>query len=132
MTPFKYLLLHAQVGVGVGAFISLLSVTVHHATLSMTQFWLLMGMSVVMGLVTTIFDVERLSFISQLSGHFILELLTYTIFIWLTFHDWVITWRSIPTFVVIYVLVFFYFRQQGQNRARRINEKLASRRRADD
>jgi len=51
-------------------------------------------------------------------------MLTYGFFIWLTFGSAVITFTNIPTFVITYVIIFIYFRKQGRDNARRINEQL--------
>ncbi|WP_241146417.1 DUF3021 family protein, partial [Leuconostoc mesenteroides] len=77
----------------------------------------LMTMSAIMGLLSLIFEYDKITFITQLISHFILEMLTYGFFIWLTF-------GNIPTFVITYVIIFIYFRKQGSDNVRRINEQL--------
>ena len=124
MKHFKEAIVYLLVGIGVGSFISLLSFTLNHATPSMKQFGLLMTMSAIMGLLSLIFEYDQITFITQLISHFILEMLTYGFFIWLTFGSAVITFGNIPTFVITYVIIFIYFRKQGSDNVRRINEQL--------
>ncbi|EEJ41875.1 DUF3021 family protein [Leuconostoc mesenteroides] len=124
MKHFKEAIVYLLVGIGVGSFISLLSFTLNHATPSMKKFGLLMTMSAIMGLLSLIFEYDKITFITQLISHFILEMLTYGFFIWLTFGSAVITFGNIPTFVITYVIIFIYFRKQGSDNVRRINEQL--------
>ena len=83
MKHFKEAIVYLLVGIGLGSFISLLSFTLNHATPSMKQFGLLMTMSAIMGLLSLIFEYDKITFITQLISHFILEILTYGFFIWL-------------------------------------------------
>lgn len=129
MKYFKAVLVYLLVGIGVGSFISLLSFTVNHDTPSMTQFILLMMMSAIMGLLSLIFEYDKITFITQLVSHFLLEMLTYCIFIWLTFGNVIIAIVNLPTFLITYVIIFIYFRKQGRDNARRINQVLTERNR---
>lgn len=129
MRYFKNAILYVAIGVGIGSFISLLSVTLHQATLSMAQLGLLMTMSVIMGLLSMIFEYDKLPFTAQFVSHFVLELSTHSVFIWLTFGDGVIILGNVPTFLISYTIVFICFRQQGRANAKRINEKLLNKRR---
>lgn len=129
MKHFKAVLVYLLVGVGVGSFISLLSFTLNHDTPSMTQFILLMMMSAIMGLLSLIFEYDKITFITQLVSHFLLEMLTYCIFIWLTFGNVIIAIVNLPTFLITYVIIFIYFRKQGRDNARRINQVLTERNR---
>lgn len=129
MKHFKAVLVYLLVGIGVGSFISLLSFTVNHDTPSMTQFILLMMMSAIMGLLSLIFEYDKITFITQLVSHFLLEMLTYCIFIWLTFGNVIIAIVNLPTFLITYVIIFIYFRKQGRDNARRINQVLTERNR---
>ena len=106
MKYFKKSITYLLVGIGVGSFISLLSFTLNHGTPTMKQFYLLMTMSAIMGLLSLIFEYDKITFMAQLISHFILEMLTYGIFIWLTFGSHVITITNIPTFVIIYIIIF--------------------------
>ncbi|WP_367300603.1 DUF3021 family protein [Leuconostoc carnosum] len=127
MKHFKAVLVYLLVGIGVGSFISLLSFTLNHDTPSMTQFILLMMMSAIMGLLSFIFEYDKITFITQLVSHFLLEMLTYCIFIWLTFGNVIIAIVNLPTFLITYVIIFVYFRKQGRDNARRINQVLTER-----
>ena len=129
MKHFKAVLVYLLVGIGVGSFISLLSFTLNHDTPSMTQFSLLMMMSAIMGLLSLIFEYDKITFITQLVSHFLLEMLTYCIFIWLTFGNVIIAIVNLPTFLITYVIIFIYFRKQGRDNARRINQVLTERNR---
>jgi len=129
MKHFKAVLVYLLVGIGVGSFISLLSFTLNHDTQSMTQFILLMMMSAIMGLLSLIFEYDKITFITQLVSHFLLEMLTYCIFIWLTFGNVIIAIVNLPTFLITYVIIFIYFRKQGRDNARRINQVLTERNR---
>jgi len=129
MKHFKAVLVYLLVGIGVGSFISLLSFTLNHDTPSMTQFILLMMMSAIMGLLSFIFEYDKITFITQLVSHFLLEMLTYCIFIWLTFGNVIIAIVNLPTFLITYVIIFIYFRKQGRDNARRINQVLTERNR---
>ncbi|AFT81251.1 DUF3021 domain-containing protein [Leuconostoc carnosum] len=129
MKHFKAVLVYLLVGIGVGSFISLLSFTLNHDTPSMTQFILLMMMSAIMGLLSLIFEYDKITFITQLVSHFLLEMLTYCIFIWLTFGNVIIAIVNLPTFLITYVIIFIYFRKQGRDNARRINQVLTERNR---
>ncbi|MGO0154840.1 DUF3021 domain-containing protein [Leuconostoc mesenteroides] len=124
MKRFKEAIVYLFIGIGVGSFISLLSFTLNQSTPSMRQFGLLMAMSAIMGLLSLIYEYDKITFMTQLMSHFILEMLTYGVFIWLTFESAVITFSNIPTFVITYVIIFLYFRKQGRDNARRINEQL--------
>ena len=124
MKHFKAVLVYLLVGIGVGSFISLLSFTLNHDTPSMTQFILLMMMSAIMGLLSLIFEYDKITFITQLVSHFLLEMLTYCIFIWLTFGNVIIAIVNLPTFLITYVIIFIYFRKQGRDNERRINQVL--------
>lgn len=126
MRQFKYIIMLAFIGIGIGSFFSLLSITLNQAILSLTQFALLMTMSAIMGILSIIFDYDKFSFMTQLVLHFVLEMLTYLIFIALTFGKTSISLTNIPTFVIIYLAIFLYMRQQGHDNARRINEQLAN------
>ena len=95
----------------------------------MTQFILLMMMSAIMGLLSLIFEYDKITFITQLVSHFLLEMLTYCIFIWLTFGNVIIAIVNLPTFLITYVIIFIYFRKQGRDNARRINQVLTERNR---
>lgn len=125
MRQFKYIIMLAFIGIGIGSFFSLLSITLSQAIFSLTQFALLMTMSAIMGILSIIFDYDKFSFMTQLVLHFVLEMLTYLIFIALTFGKTSIALTNIPTFVIIYLAIFLYMRQQGHDNARRINEQLA-------
>jgi len=129
MKHFKAVLVYLLVGIGVGSFISLLSFTLNHDTPSMTQFILFMMMSAIMGLLSLIFEYDKITFITQLVSHFLLEMLTYCIFIWLTFGNVIIAIVNLPTFLITYVIIFIYFRKQGRDNARRINQVLTERNR---
>ncbi|AEJ30983.1 DUF3021 family protein [Leuconostoc sp. C2] len=120
--------LFVGVGVGIGSFISLLSFTLYQGTPSIKQFLLLMTMSAVMGLLSLIYELDNMTFVTQLISHLILEMLTYGFFIWLTFGSVMIALTNIPTFIISYVIVFIVFRKQGQANARRINQQLADKR----
>lgn len=120
MKQFKDIL----IDVGIGSFLSLLSVTLNHATLSMPQFGLLMTMSAIMGLLSIVFRYDQITFLTQFISHFILEMLTYGFFIWLTFGELKIVLSNVPTFIIIYIIIFIYIRQQARANARRINEQL--------
>lgn len=126
MRQFKYIIMLAFIGIGIGSFFSLLSITLNQAIFSLTQFVLLMTMSAIMGILSIIFDYDKFSFMTQLVLHFVLEMLTYLIFIALTFGKTSISLTNIPTFVIIYLAIFLYMRQQGHDNARRINEQLAN------
>ena len=126
MRQFKYIIMLAFIGIGIGSFFSLLSITLNQAIFSLTQFALLMTMSAIMGILSIIFDYDKFSFMTQLVLHFVLEMLTYLIFIALTFGKTSISLTNIPTFVIIYLAIFLYMRQQGYDNARRINEQLAN------
>ena len=127
MKYFKAGMIYLFVGVGIGSFISLLSFTLYQGTPSIKQFLLLMTMSAVMGLLSLIYELDNMTFVTQLISHLILEMLTYGFFIWLTFGN-IITLTNIPTFIISYVIVFIIFRKQGQANARRINQQLADKR----
>lgn len=127
MKYFKASITYLFVGIGIGSFISLLSFTLHQGTPSMKQFLLLMTMSAIMGLLSLIYELDNMTFVTQLISHLILEMLTYGFFIWLTFGN-IITLTNIPTFIISYVIVFIIFRKQGQANARRINKQLADKR----
>lgn len=127
MKYFKKSITYLLVGIGVGSFISLLSFTLNQGTPTMKQFYLLMTMSAIMGLLSLIFEYDKITFMAQLISHFILEMLTYGLFIWLTFGSHVITITNIPTFLITYIIIFIYFRKQGHNNARRINQALTQR-----
>lgn len=126
MRQFKYIIMLAFIGIGIGSFFSLLSITLNQAIFSLTQFALLMTMSAIMGILSIIFDYDKFSFMTQLVLHFVLEMLTYLTFIALTFGKTSIALTNIPTFVIIYLAIFLYMRQQGHDNARRINEQLAN------
>ncbi|MBZ5961769.1 DUF3021 family protein [Leuconostoc gasicomitatum] len=127
MKYFKKSITYLLVGIGVGSFISLLSFTLNQGTPTMKQFYLLMTMSAIMGLLSLIFEYDKITFMAQLISHFILEMLTYCIFIWLTFGNVIIAIVNLPTFLITYVIIFIYFRKQGQDNARRINQVLTQR-----
>jgi len=129
MKYFKAGIIHVFAGIGIGSFISLLSFTLYQGTPSIKQFLLLMTMSAIMGLLSLIFEFDNITFVTQLIANFILEILTYSFFIWLTFGGAVIALTNIPTFLISYVIVFIIFRKQGQANARRINAKLADKKR---
>ncbi|ADG41045.1 DUF3021 family protein [Leuconostoc kimchii] len=128
MKYFKAGMIYLFVGVGIGSFISLLSFTLYQGTPSIKQFLLLMTMSAVMGLLSLIYELDNMTFVTQLISHLILEMLTYGFFIWLTFGSVMIALTNIPTFIISYVIVFIVFRKQGQANARRINQQLADKR----
>ncbi|MDI6650025.1 DUF3021 family protein [Leuconostoc suionicum] len=127
MKHFKEAIVYLFVGIGIGSFLSLLSFTLHHEVPSMKQFVLLMTMSAIMGLLSLIFEYDKITFITQLISHFILEMLTYRLFMWLTFDSGVITFTNIPTFVIIYCIICIYFRIQGESNAQRINDQIKKR-----
>lgn len=127
MKYFKASITYLFVGIGIGSFISLLSFTLHQGTPSIKQFLLLMTMSAIMGLLSLIYELDNMTFVTQLISHLILEMLTYGFFIWLTFGN-IIALTNIPTFIIIYVIIFVVFRKQGQANARRINQQLADKR----
>lgn len=127
MKHFKEAIVYLFVGIGIGSFLSLLSFTLHHEVPSMKQFVLLMTMSAIMGLLSLIFEYDKITFITQLISHFILEMLTYRLFMWLTFDSGVITFTNIPTFVIIYCIICIYFRKQGESNAQRINDQIKKR-----
>ncbi|CAM3096568.1 DUF3021 family protein [Leuconostoc rapi] len=128
MKYFKAGMIYLLVGVGIGSFISLLSFTLYQGTPSIKQFLLLMTMSAVMGLLSLIYELDNMTFVTQLISHLILEMLTYGFFIWLTFGSVMIALTNIPTFIISYVIIFVVFRKQGQANARRINQQLADKR----
>lgn len=127
MKYFKVTIVYLFVGIGIGSFISLLSFTLNQGTPSIKQFVLLMAMSAIMGLLSLIFEYDNITFIVQLISHFLLEMATYYLFIGLTFGNNEIAFANLPTFVITYVIIFIYFRKQGEANARRINEQLKNR-----
>ncbi|ETI98999.1 MAG: Permease of the major facilitator superfamily, partial [Leuconostoc sp. DORA_2] len=52
MRQFKYIIMLAFIGIGIGSFFSLLSITLNQAIFSLTQFALLMTMSAIMGILS--------------------------------------------------------------------------------
>lgn len=129
MRYFKAGIIDLFVGIGIGSFISLLSFTLYQGTPSIKQFILLMTMSAIMGLLSLVFEYDKITFVTQFISHFILEMITYCFFIWLTFGGAIIALTNIPTFIISYIIIFIYFRKQGQANARRINAQLADKRR---
>lgn len=129
MRYFKAGIIDLFVGIGIGSFISLLSFTLYQGTPSIKQFILLMTMSAIMGLLSLIFEYDKITFVTQFISHFILEMITYGIFIWLMIGDVDDMLVNIPTFVITYGIVFIFFNINSRANARRINAQLADKKR---
>ncbi|MGX7051210.1 DUF3021 family protein [Leuconostoc palmae] len=132
MNLIKLIIKYVLTGIAIGSFFSLLSVTVSQVYLSMQQFALLMTMSALMGLISIIFKYDKLSYLVVFISHFILEMLTYALFIWLSFDSLKIVMNAFPSFLIIYVVIFLYSKWQSQDNARRINQQLMNKKKTDN